>query len=120
MITHLGIANRLDLGGCENTPILGIGQLVAMKHYQRQLTSTELIESSLASLVWLIAVPSVGKGGFVTPIVPVAMTPAGNDCAYAPWPCIAKAERRAEVDAVPRLYRITMYGPSGTGGCQIK
>lgn len=39
-------------------------------------TSIELTVRRRASEVWLIAVPRVGAGGFVTPIVPVARTPS--------------------------------------------
>ena len=38
----------------------------------------EFTDNNLDMLVWLMAVPSVGCGGFVGPIVPVARTPAGN------------------------------------------
>lgn len=41
-------------------------------------TSMEFTDNSLDMLVWLMAVPSVGSGGFVGPIVPVARTPTGN------------------------------------------
>lgn len=41
----------------------------------------ELMESNLASDVWLIGVPMVGCGGFVGPWVPVAKTPSGRDVA---------------------------------------
>jgi hypothetical protein len=42
----------------------------------------EFKERRRASDDWLTAVPVVGAGGFVTPIVPVAMTP-GEDWAKA-------------------------------------
>jgi len=41
-------------------------------------TSMEFTDNNLDMLVWLMAVPSVGAGGFVGPIVPVARTPAGK------------------------------------------
>ncbi len=44
-----------------------------------QKSSTEFTLSRRAMDVWLIAVPNVGTGGFVTPCVPVAMTPAGKE-----------------------------------------
>ena len=41
-------------------------------------TSIELTVRRRANDVWLIDVPIVGTGGFVGPIVPVAMTPGKN------------------------------------------
>lgn len=54
------------------------------EYYQGSvLTSIELIDNKRATLVWLIDVPRVGSGGFVGPIVPVAITPSGKDWAWA-------------------------------------
>jgi hypothetical protein len=59
-----------------------------------QKSSIELMLSSRAIDVWSIVVGSVGTGGFVTPCVPVAITPPGKE-AHTPamWPAKAKAQK---------------------------
>lgn len=60
-----------------------------------------LMVSSRASDVWLTVVGAVGAGGFVTPCVPVAMTPAGNeeDAAETDWTEAAKIRAAVEAKA---------------------
>lgn len=52
---------------------------VSNKNTKIKHTSMEFTDNSLAMLVWLMGVPSVGSGGFVGPIVPVARTPRGKE-----------------------------------------
>jgi hypothetical protein len=57
------------------TSVSGIA--ASMGGPKRQKSSIEFTLSRRAMEVWLIIVGMVGTGGFVTPWVPVATTPAG-------------------------------------------
>jgi hypothetical protein len=63
---------------------------------KRQKSSIEFTLRRRAMDVWLIAVPVVGAGGFVTPCVPVAMTPAGNEEEAARTEATADETKRRE------------------------